>query len=344
MPDSTKKKEKPFIGITLGDVNGIGPEVILKSLRDNRILKHFTPIIYGSGKVISFYRKALGMDNFNYQQIESIEKAIPKKLNVINVWKESIEIEPGEANQTGGTYAIKSLEAAVKDLKEGKIHAITTAPLSKELVQSEDFQFPGHTEYLTEEAGTKESLMFLVDKGLRVGVATGHIPLKEIGTALTKEKIISKLTLMVESLQKDFGIRKPKIAVLGVNPHAGENGLLGSEEEEVIIPAVQELKKHNHLIMGPYPSDGFFGQGSYKNFDGILAMYHDQGLIPFKTLAFEEGVNYTAGLPFVRTSPDHGTAFGIAAKYEADETSFRNALYLANDIVHHRHPELFDKD
>ena len=335
MGESTNT-ENPIIGITVGDINGIGPEVIIKSLRDNRILKQFTPVIYGSGKVISYYRKTLNIDNFSFQQIQSSKKVIPRKINVINVWEESIEINPGEANEVGGSYAIKSLQAAVKDLKEGTIQAIATAPFSKELVQSEAFNFPGHTEYLAKEAGEHDSLMFLVSGDLRVGVVTGHIPLKDVAKAITKEKIEGKLQKMIKSLRTDFGIKKPKIAVLGLNPHAGENGLLGKEEEEIIIPAMDMLKQKNHLVMGPYPADGFFGQGTFKQFDGILAMYHDQGLTPFKTMAFEEGVNFTAGLAFVRTSPDHGTAFGIAGTNEADETSFRNALYLAHDIVQNR--------
>ena len=336
MRESTNKKENPLIGISIGDINGVGPEVIIKSLSDNRILKQFTPVIYGSGKVISFFRKAMNLDNFNYQQITGIDNVVHRKVNVINVWNESVEIRPGEPDKLGGTYALKSLQAAVKDLKGGSIHALATAPLSKELVQSEDFNFPGHTEYLTQEAEASDSLMFLVNGALRVGVVSGHIPLAEVSQFVTKERVKTKLALMIKSLQKDFGIKKPKIAVLGLNPHAGENGLLGKEEEDIIIPAMKELKKENHLVMGPFPSDGFFGQGSFKQFDGILAMYHDQGLIPFKTLAFEEGVNFTAGLPFVRTSPDHGTAFGIAANFEADETSFRNALYLANDVIRNR--------
>ncbi len=343
MTDAITKNRVPVIGISLGDVNGIGPEVILKSLKDQRILNHFTPVIYGSGKVISFYRKSLGLENLNYHQVADISKVIPRKLNVINVWNDSIEVHPGEANKTGGNYAVKSLVAAVNDLKDGHIHALTTAPLSKDLVQSDEFSFPGHTEYLTEQANEKESLMFLVNKGLRVGVVTGHVPLHEVSKRITKEKVVSKLTLMINSLKRDFGIKKPKVAVLGLNPHAGENGLLGKEEEDVIMPSIEQLREKNHLIWGPFPADGFFGQGTYRDFDGILAMYHDQGLIPFKTLAFEEGVNYTAGLPFIRTSPDHGTAFSIANKFEADETSFRNALYLANDIVRLRNEWHFDE-
>lgn len=344
MSESSKKKTKPIIGISIGDINGIGPEIIIKALSDNRILKQFTPVIYGSGKVISFYRKNLNRESFSYQQANNIDKIAHKHVNVLNVWDEVVEIMPGQANTTGGTYAVKSLQAAVKDLKEGKIHALVTAPLSKELVQSDDFKFPGHTEYLTQEAEEKDSLMFLVSHKLRVGVVTGHIPLKKVSDSLTKEKIKSKLEKMIKSLQKDFGIKKPRIAVLGLNPHAGENGLLGDEEEKVISPVISDLKSGHNIVMGPFPSDGFFGQGTYKQYDGILAMYHDQGLIPFKTMAFEEGINYTAGLPFVRTSPDHGTAFGIAGKNEADETSFRNALYLANDIVRQRSENQFETE
>lgn len=343
MGESSSKKNKPVIGITLGDVNGIGPEVIIKSLEDNRILKQFTPVIYGSGKVISFYRKQLDKENFNYQQISFIDKVFHKKVNVLNIWDEAIEINPGQANEIGGKYAVLSLQKAVQDLKEGKIDAITTAPLSKDLVQSDDFKFPGHTEYLTQEAGEKDSLMFLVHDTLRVGVVTGHIPLKQVSEKVTKEKIVFKLQKMIKSLQKDFGIKKPRIAVLGLNPHAGENGLLGDEEEKVIVPAINELKAGHHIVAGPFPADGFFGMQTYKQYDGVLAMYHDQGLIPFKTLAFEEGINYTAGLPFVRTSPDHGTAFAIAGKNEADETSFRNALYLANDIIRQRNENQYER-
>ncbi|MEO9871336.1 4-hydroxythreonine-4-phosphate dehydrogenase PdxA [Ekhidna sp.] len=342
MGESSHKKNKPVIGITMGDINGIGPEVIIKSLEDNRILRQFTPVIYGSSKVISYYRKNLDKENFNYQQISSIDKVAHRKVNVLNVWDEAAEINPGQANETGGKYATLSLQRAVSDLKDGKIDALTTAPLSKELVQSDEFKFPGHTEYLTQEAGEKESLMFLVHDELRVGVVTGHIPLKDVSSKVTKEKIVIKLQKMLKSLQKDFGIKKPRIAVLGMNPHAGENGLLGEEEEKVITPAIDEVKSGHHIVAGPFPSDGFFGMNMYKQYDGVLAMYHDQGLIPFKTLAFEEGINYTAGLPFVRTSPDHGTAFSIAGKNQADETSFRNALYLANDIIRQRNENQFE--
>ena len=334
--NNTTQKKKPVIGITIGDINGIGPEVIIKSLEDSRITKQFTPIIYGSSKVLSFYRKALEKEDFNYHQIQSVEKAQHNRVNVLNVWDEVMEISPGKANETGGRSSRLALIKATEDLMVGRIHAMTTAPLSKELVQDEKFKFPGHTEYLTKQAEAKDSLMLLVHSDLRVGVVTGHIPLKEVSSSISLERITSKLELMIKSLQRDFGIKKPRVAVLGINPHAGENGLLGEEEDNVISPAIDRFKSKHHLVFGPFPADGFFGMSSQKSFDGVLAMYHDQGLIPFKTLAFDSGVNYTAGLPFVRTSPDHGTAFTIAGKGEADETSFRNALYLANDIIRQR--------
>ncbi len=336
MSEPDQNKKKPIIGITIGDINGIGPEVIIKSLEDARILTQFTPVIYGSGKVISYYRKNMDKENFNFTQIESIDKINHKTVNVLNVWEETTEINPGKENEIGGKYAVLSLQKAVEDLKENKIHAITTAPLSKDLVQADDFKFPGHTEYLTKEAGASDSLMFLVHEQLRVGVVTGHIPLKDVSNKITKDAISSKLNLMIKSLQKDFGIKKPRIAVMGLNPHAGENGLLGIEEKNIISPVIEDFRNNHQLVSGPFPSDGFFGMGSFRNYDGILAMYHDQGLIPFKTLAFEAGVNFTAGLSFIRTSPDHGTAFSIAGKGEADPTSFRNALYLACDVINER--------
>jgi 4-hydroxythreonine-4-phosphate dehydrogenase len=342
MSESTQNNHKPIIGITIGDINGIGPEVIIKSLEDSRILKQFTPVIYGSGKVISFYRKNMDKENFSFTQISSLNQVNHKSVNVLNVWDETAEVNPGKENEIGGQYAVLALRQAVADLKEEKIHAITTAPLSKELVQSDDFKFPGHTEYLTKEDGASDSLMFLVHDQLRVGIVTGHVPLKEVSNKITKDAISSKLNLMIKSLQKDFGIKKPRIAVMGLNPHAGENGLLGIEEANIISPVINEFRNNHHLVSGPFPSDGFFGMASYKNYDGILAMYHDQGLIPFKTLAFESGVNYTAGLSFIRTSPDHGTAFSIAGKGIADPTSFRNALYLASDIVKERNENQFE--
>lgn len=328
-------KNKIRIGISLGDINGIGAEVILKTFTDTRILELLTPIIYGSTKTISQHKKALDLD-VQYNRIQSADEAINKKLNIVAVWQEEVQVTFGEKNKTGGMYALRSLEAATQDLASGKIDGLVTAPIDKKNIQSENFNFPGHTEYLTNMSNAKNSLMFMVSDDLRVGVVTGHIPLNDVAKSLTKEDIVQKAQMMHDSLQKDFGIRKPKIAVLGLNPHAGEKGMLGSEEEEVISPAISQLKGEGLMAFGPYPADGFFGSSNYKNFDGVLAMYHDQGLIPFKALSFGNGVNYTAGLPIVRTSPDHGTAFDIAGKNLADCSSFRAAIYLAKDIIKQR--------
>ncbi|HCX22552.1 MAG TPA: 4-hydroxythreonine-4-phosphate dehydrogenase PdxA, partial [Cytophagales bacterium] len=327
MEDSSQKKEhKPVIGISIGDINGIGPEVVIKALNDNRILRHLTPVIYADGRIISFYRKQLNLQNFNYNQTKSIDKIQDRKVNVINLNEQNVEVTPGKGTKEGGDYALLSLRKCLEDLKGGKIQAMVTAPLSKELVQSEEFNFPGHTEFLTQEDGAKDSLMFLVAEELRVGVVTGHIPLKDVSKKLTDKLLRQKLELMIKSLKKDFGIKKPRVAIMGLNPHAGENGLLGDEEEKVIIPVLNDLRNKGNLVFGPFPSDGFFGSNQYRSYDGILAMYHDQGLIPFKNIAFSNGVNFTAGLSFIRTSPDHGTAFNLAGKNEADETSLRSAI------------------
>ncbi len=332
MGDASERNHKLRIGVSIGDVNGIGPEVIMKTFLDNRMTKLMTPVIYGSQKVFSFYRNKLDLD-FNFFHTDSVDRLNSKKVNVINVWQEEIIMTPGEPKPEGGKYAILSLKAAVADLKAGKIDALVTAPINKDVMKGEGFDFPGHTEYLTEESGSAESLMLLVHEDLRVGVATGHIPVNEVSQKLTKEKIHQKLDIFHESIIKDFGIGKPKIALLGLNPHAGENGQLGTEDQEIILPVINEWKEQGHLIFGPFPADGFFGTKSHKKFDGVLGMYHDQGLIPFKTLAFDEGVNYTAGLSFVRTSPDHGTGYDIAGKNEASPVSFRNAVYMALDIA-----------
>lgn len=333
---SHNKNNNPVIGISIGDINGIGPEVVIKALNDNRIIKFVTPVIYADGRVIAFYRKQLNLQNFNYYQSKQIGKIQHKKVNVINLAEDPGEITPGTGSHVGGQYALASLKMALQDLKAGQLDALVTAPLSKELVQSETFSFPGHTEYLTKEDGANDSLMLLVADDLRVGVVTGHIPLRDVSAAASQERIKTRLQLMLQSLKKDFGIKKPRVAVLGLNPHAGESGLLGTEEEEHILPVIRAAKDKGELVFGPFPADGFFGSTQFKSYDGILAMYHDQGLIPFKNMAFENGVNFTAGLSFVRTSPDHGTAFSIAGKGIADETSMRNAIYVAIDIVKSR--------
>ncbi|QEC52181.1 4-hydroxythreonine-4-phosphate dehydrogenase [Anseongella ginsenosidimutans] len=329
-------------GITFGDINGIGLEVIMKALLDNRINELCTPVVYGSVKIASFHRKALGIQDFSFQIIQDAASANPKRANLVNCWEEEVKVDLGENTGNGGKYALKSLQAAVKDLKEGKIDLLVTAPFNKTNIQSDEFHFPGHTEYLQQAFGSGDVLMFMITDELKIGVVTGHIPLKDVSASLSKEKIHSKLRLMNESLKKDFWIEKPRIAVLGLNPHAGDQGLLGREEKEIIIPAVNQAYSENILAFGPYPADAFFGKEIYKTFDGVLAMYHDQGLIPFKSIAAGEGVNFTAGLPAVRTSPDHGTAFDIAGKGLADESSFRKALFSAIDIVNRRreHAEL----
>ncbi len=332
--------EKIKIGISIGDVNGIGLEIIIKTLADSRIYDYCTPIVYGHTKLASFYRRTTHIDDLNFAVINSPAEAISKKEHrrpsMINCWEEDVKIEPGITNAAIGKYSFISLERATNDLVSGEIDALVTAPINKDNIQSDQFNFPGHTEYLQERDGAGESLMFLVSDTLRVGVVTGHIPIAKVAESITTEKILAKLKLMDHSLRNDFWVRKPKIAVLGLNPHASDNGLIGDEEQKVIIPAIEEARNNNILAFGPYSADGFFANGSYLQFDAVLAMYHDQGLIPFKQIAFESGVNFTAGLKFVRTSPDHGTAYDIAGKNQASEISFREALFAAIHIVKHR--------
>jgi 4-hydroxythreonine-4-phosphate dehydrogenase len=328
---------KTRIGITLGDYNGIGPEVVIKALSDNRVLNLITPVIYGSARVISYYKKLLGVEELNYTQVRNKGQFAPKSINVVNCWgEEAFEIIPGKASVESGKAAFLALKQASEDLKEGIIDALVTAPIDKQTIHSEEFPFKGHTEFLTQFFGASESLMFMISEKLRVGLVTEHIPVKDIATAVTKEKIEAKLKVMDQSLRKDFGIAKPKIAVLGLNPHAGDNGLLGVEEDQIIRPVLAEQKNKGRLVYGPFPADGFFAAGTYLKYDGILAMYHDQGLVPFKSIAFEDGVNFTAGLPVVRTSPDHGTGYAIAGKNQAHEGSLREAIYQAAEIFKQR--------
>lgn len=328
--------EKVKIGISIGDINGIGLEVILKTLSNSAINDYCTTVVYGNTKVASFYRKALALGDFSFNVINDAEQASPKRANMINCWDEDVKIEPGVANSTGGKYAFLSLDRAVSDLLEGKIDALVTAPINKHNIQSDQFQFAGHTEYIQSRAGAKDSLMFLVSENLRVGVVTGHVPLAEVPGKITREAILSKLQMMHASLKSDFWIQKPKIAVLGLNPHAGDSGLIGNEEQEVIIPAVAEANAQGIFAFGPYAADGFFANGAHLKFDAVLAMYHDQGLIPFKYIAFHDGINFTAGLPVVRTSPDHGTGYDIAGKNMASPGSFTSALFEAINIVRRR--------
>lgn len=326
-------RDQPIrVGISIGDINGIGPEVIIKALSDPRILLDCTPVIYGSTKILSYHKKLIDNPDFQYQSCKSAKDAVDKKVNVVNLWEEEIKFEIGQATKTGGEYAFKSLEAATQDLASGKIDVLVTAPISKEAMAKSGFQFPGHTEYLASLAGEEEALMVMVSGGLRVALVTSHIALKDVSTALTKEKIHQKIVVFEKSLKRDFGVVRPKIAVFGVNPHAGENGKMGSEEQEVILPAINQAKSEGILAFGPFPADGFFGSEARTQFDGVIAMYHDQGLTAFKALAFEDGVNFTAGLPIVRTSPDHGTAYDIVGQDKASPQSLLSAIYVAMDV------------
>ncbi len=323
-------------GISHGDINGIGYEVIIKSLMDAQINDLCVPIVYGSPKVAAYHRKALNISNFSFNNIRSAEEANPKKANMINCLDDNIRVELGKSTTQGGEAALASLERAVDDLKNGKINVLITAPIDKNNIQSEKFNFKGHTEYLRSKAGTEEVLMFMISENMRIGFATGHVPLSKVTENITAESILRKIRLINHSLMLDFAIRKPKIGILGLNPHAGDNSLLGTEERDIIIPAMKQAEKEGIMVFGPYPADGFFGSDSFTKFDGILAMYHDQGLAPFKALCFDSGVNFTAGLPFIRTSPVHGTAFSIAGKGLASENSFRQAIYLACSIFRNR--------
>ncbi len=328
--------KKIKIGISQGDINGVSYEIIIKSLLDNRLIELCTPIIYGSPKVAAYHRKALNIENFNLNNITRVEEANEKRVNIINCIDDNIRVELGKSTKMAGEASHHALETAAGDLKDGKIDALVTAPINKHNIQSRDFNFSGHTEYLQYIFESEEVLMLMVSDLLKVGVVAGHVPVKDLNAYITREKVLSKIRVMHSSLIKDFGIRKPRIAVLGLNPHAGDNGLLGNEEIETIYPALEEAGKEGIIVMGPYPADGFFGSGNFRVFDGVLAMYHDQGLAPFKALVVDEGVNYTAGLPVIRTSPAHGTAYDLAGKNEASFGSFRNAIYLAIDIFQHR--------
>lgn len=329
-------KEKIRVGITLGDMNGIGPEIILKALGDNRIIQEFTPVIYGSNRVMNFYKKLYDITDITFQGAKSAEDIVHKKANLISITKEELTIEPGKVTTAAGKLAFESLKLAVSDLASNKIDVLVTGPINKKNIQSKDFNFPGHTEYLAKYSNVDDALMLMCSESLRVGIVTGHIPVKDVSETLTQEGIVAKLNAMHKTLQTDFSIQKPRIAVLGLNPHAGDDGLLGSEDKEVIVPAINTARDQKVFAIGPYAADGFFASGNWKNFDAVLAMYHDQGLIPFKTLAGDRGINFTAGLPIVRTSPAHGTAYDIAGKGTASEESLREALFTACDIYRRR--------
>ena len=331
-----KERKKLRIGITQGDINGIGCEVILKTLNDSRILELFTPVVYSSPKVIAYYRKALGLNNLNTSSVRSAEEAHEDRINVVNCLNDEVRVEIGKSTPQGGEAALKSLQEAVAEIKNGLLDAMVTAPINKYNIQSEKFRFPGHTEYLQSEFGNSKALMLMVSGSLRMGILTGHVPLSQAPALITQEKITSTLRLINRTMLEDFNINRPRIAVLSLNPHAGDNGLLGGEEQTVIIPAIERVKNDGVLAFGPFPSDGFFGTDNYRKFDVVLAMYHDQGMTIFKTLCFESGVNYTAGLPIVRTSPAHGTAYDLVGTDTASPESFRQALYMACDIANNR--------
>jgi 4-hydroxythreonine-4-phosphate dehydrogenase len=327
--------QRPVIGISIGDLNGIGPEVVIKAFSDARMLEICTPVIFASNKVINFYRKSVPDANINYQIIKDFTKISPKQVHIFQVWEEELAVTPGQLTEIAGQYAVKSLVAAVQALKEGKIQGLVTAPLHKKNTQSEAFPFTGHTPYLKNEFEANDVVMFMTARNFRIALLTEHIPISEVASHISREAILSKLNLVNQSLIRDFGIDKPKIAVLGLNPHAGDEGLIGKEEEEIIKPAIKEAK-HQMIVMGPYSADAFFARGHHEKFDAVLAMYHDQGLIPFKSFAIGAGVNFTAGLSGVRTSPDHGTAFDIAGKNKADAASFITAVYECVDIINMR--------
>jgi 4-hydroxythreonine-4-phosphate dehydrogenase len=327
-------EDKIVVGISIGDINGIGSEIILKTFEDSRMLEFCTPVIFASVKLMSFFKKHFEVD-INFHGIDKIEDLVPKKINLLNVWKEHVDVTFGEENKIGGEYAIKSLKAAVSALKLNKIDALVTAPINKSNIQSESFNFPGHTDYLAQELDG-ESLMLLISENLRVGLLTDHVAIKDIVKNITRERIDKKINTIHRTLIEDFGIEKPKIAVLGINPHTGDNGVIGDEDDTILRPALDNIRNNGKIVFGPYAADSFFGTGNYKNFDAIIASYHDQGLVPFKTLAFGKGVNFTAGLNRIRTSPDHGTAYDLAGKNEANFDSFREAVFSAVSIFETR--------
>lgn len=330
-------KNNIVVGISQGDINGIGYEVIMKSLNDPRINELCIPVIYGSSKIAAYHRKALNIGSFTVNNVGSAKDAVRNRINMVNCLEDSVKVELGKSTSIAGEAAFKALDKVVSEMKEGVIDVLVTAPINKENIQSESFSFPGHTEYLEAEFQSKGTLMIMVSEIMRVAVLTGHIPIDKVSETITPELIKKKLSTYDKSLRRDFGIRKPRIAVLGLNPHAGDNGVIGNQDNEIIAPTLERMREKGVLAFGPFPADGFFGAGEFKKYDGILAMYHDQGLVPFKALAMDSGVNYTAGLPVVRTSPAHGTAYAIAGKNLASELSFKEAMYLGIDICKNRY-------
>ncbi len=324
------------VGVTHGDINSISYEIIIKTFLDKRMLENITPIVFGSSKAASYHRKALNINNFNLNLVKSPSQAVEHRTNIVNIIDQEVKIELGKSTTIAGELAFMSLEAAVNAMNSKDIDVLVTGPINKNNIQSDKFSFPGHTEYLAERFGEHDDLMLMIGNDIRIGVMTGHIPLREVPNTINQDLILRKLKILNNSLQQDFAIEKPKIALLGLNPHAGDEGLIGKEEQEVIIPAIEEANNRGILAFGPYPADGLFGTPNYRKFDAVMAMYHDQGMLPFKALAFNSGVNYTAGLPIIRTSPAHGTAYEIAGKGLASEESFREAVYLACEIYRNR--------
>jgi 4-hydroxythreonine-4-phosphate dehydrogenase len=333
---------KPLIGISCGDLNGIGIELILKTFADTRMLDHCTPLVFASNKVINFYRKTIGDAHFNYQSTKDFNRIAHKQVNLFNCWEEDVVVTPGQLNETGGKYAGLSLQTAVAALKQRQIDGLVTAPIHKKNIQSAEFTHTGHTPYLRAMFNVPDVVMMLCSGKFRVALVTEHLPISEVAKNITKERILSKLQLIHQSLQRDFGIDRPRIAMLGLNPHAGDEGLIGTEEEAVLRPAIREAKNNNMLVSGPFSADAFFARRQHEKFDAVLAMYHDQGLIPFKSLESGDGFNFTVGLPVVRTSPDHGVAFDIAGKNLADNTSFTASVFECIDIINRRH--FFDEN
>ncbi len=336
MDQPVEKEKRIRVGISHGDMNGVSYEIIIKTLQDQRLMENYTIIVYGSSKVASYHRKTLNIADFNFNLVKKADLAHPRRPNIINVHDEEVKIDLGKSTSIAGELAFLSLEAATEDLIKNQIDVLVTAPINKKNIQSPQFSFPGHTEYLASKFNVKDYLMLMINNKFRIGMVTGHIPIGKVKETLTESLILKKIQILHQSLLRDFGIVKPKIAVLALNPHAGDEGLIGDEDQTVLLPAIEKAYQQNILAFGPYPADGFFGSANFRHFDGILAMYHDQGMVPFKLMSFEEGVNFTAGLPFVRTSPAHGTAYDLAGKNEASPEAFRNALNMACDIFANR--------
>ena len=336
MTTTPEKEHRIRVGITHGDVNSISYEIIIKTLQDPRLLENYTTIVYGSSKAASYHRKTLNINDFNFNLVKNAESAHARRANIINILEDEVKIDLGKSTPIGGELALLSLEMATDDLIKNEIDIIVTAPINKKNIQSPKFAFPGHTEYLARKFNTKDYLMLMIGSSVRIGVITGHIPLNKVSETLNEDLIMRKIMIMHRSLIRDFNIMKPRIALLALNPHAGDDGLIGNEDDTILKPAIDKAYQQGMMVFGPYPADGFFGSDTFHQFDGILAVYHDQGMIPFKLLSFEDGVNFTAGLPYVRTSPAHGTAFEIAGKNIANPEAFRNAVYLGCEIFNNR--------